>query len=84
MIATGFSLYSEYAPQSFLHAAFGWLNTLFTNQNLRLVHHGLMYVLIAFIINHVYSSWLMDVKEKNGGISSIFGGCKSIHAEGDH
>jgi Ni/Fe-hydrogenase 1 B-type cytochrome subunit len=26
----------------------------------------------------VYSAWLMDVKEKNGVISSIFGGYKSV------
>ncbi len=84
MIATGFALYSQYAPGSILHGAFGWMNTLFTNQWLRLIHHGLMWVLVAFIINHVYSSWLMDVKEKNGGMSSIFGGCKSVPADGEH
>ncbi len=84
MIFTGFALYSEYAPNSFMNGAFGWLFTLFTNQGMRLTHHFVMWLLLAFAIHHVYSAWLMDIKEKNGVMSSIFGGYKSVPAEDEH
>lgn len=81
MTFTGFALYSEYAPAGFMHHAFGWLFLLFTNQGMRLVHHCVMWLLLAFAIHHVYSAWLMDVKEKSGVMSSIFGGYKSVQVE---
>jgi len=81
MICTGFALYGEYAPGSLLSGAFGWVFIFGSNQGLRLTHHLVMWLLIAFAIHHVYSAWLMDVKEKNGGMSSIFGGWKSVHEE---
>jgi Ni/Fe-hydrogenase 1 B-type cytochrome subunit len=37
-----------------------------------------MWLLIAFVIHHVYSAWLMDVKERDGVMSSIFGGYKAV------
>ena len=33
-----------------------------------------MWLLVGFIINHVYSGWLMDVKMRNGTMSGIFSG----------
>ena len=78
MIFTGFALYSQYAPQSVIHSLFGWVFALSGNQGIRLAHHFIMWLLIAFAIHHVYSAWLMDVKEKNGVISSMFGGYKSV------
>jgi len=81
MICTGFALYAEYAPGSFLSRAFGWVFLFGTNQGLRLTHHCVMWLILAFAIHHVYSAWLMDVKEKNGVMSSIFGGWKSVPEE---
>lgn len=78
MIFTGFALYSEHAPQSFMHKATGWMFALFSNQGLRLTHHMVMWFLLAFAIHHVYSAWLMDVKERGGVMSSIFGGYKAV------
>ncbi len=78
MIATGFALYSEHAPQSFMHKATGWLFALFSNQGLRQTHHMIMWFLLAFAIHHIYSAWLMDVKERGGVMSSIFGGYKAV------
>ena len=78
MMGTGFALYSEHAPQSFIHKLTGWLFALFTNQGMRLTHHMVMWLLIAFAIHHVYSAWLMDVKERDGVMSSIFGGYKAV------
>jgi Ni/Fe-hydrogenase 1 B-type cytochrome subunit len=78
MICTGFALYGQYAPGGFFSSAFSWVYVFGSNQGLRLTHKIVMWFLIAFAIHHVYSAWLMDVKEKNGVISSIFGGWKSV------
>lgn len=78
MICTGFALYSERAPHSFTHKLTGWLFVLFSNQGMRLTHHMVMWLLIGFVIHHIYSAWLMDIKERGGVISSIFGGYKAV------
>lgn len=78
MLLTGFALYVERAPNTIMHVAFGWMSILFTNQGIRLTHHMVMWLLLAFAIHHVYSAWLMDIKEKGGVISSIFGGYKQV------
>jgi len=80
-ILTGFALYAQYAPGGSMATAFGWVATLFGLQGARLVHHLVMWLLIGFAIHHVYSAWLMDVKEKNGTLSSIFGGYKFVEPE---
>ena len=81
MIGTGFALYSERAPNGILHKATGWMFMLFSNQGMRLTHHCVMWFLIAFAIHHVYSAWLMDVKEKGGVMSSIFSGYKAVRSK---
>ncbi|PLX83512.1 MAG: Ni/Fe-hydrogenase, b-type cytochrome subunit [Desulfuromonas sp.] len=80
-IVTGFALYGQFAPGGFWDGTLGWLLVSFDSQNLRLVHHLVMWLLTGFAINHVYSAWLMDVKEMNGTMSSIFGGYKYIEPE---
>jgi len=78
MALTGFALYSERAPNGLLHKGLGWMFMLFSNQGMRLTHHCVMWLLIGFAIHHIYSAWLMDVKEKGGVMSSIFGGYKAV------
>jgi len=80
-IATGFALYGLFAPGGFWFELFAPLNVAVGLQWLRLTHHLIMWLLIAFAIHHVYSAWLMDVKERNGTMSSIFGGCKFVEPE---
>jgi Ni/Fe-hydrogenase 1 B-type cytochrome subunit len=81
MMVTGFALYAEHAPLSIMHKATGWLFILFSNQGMRLTHHMVMWLLVGFAIHHVYSAWLMDVKERGGVMSSIFSGYKPVKAE---
>ena len=81
MILTGFSLYSEHAPQGVMHKALGWMFMLFSNQGMRLTHHCVMWLLIGFAIHHFYSAWLMDVKERGGVMSSIFSGYKAVQED---
>lgn len=83
-IVTGFALYSQFAPGGTLNSLFGPLLVWVGPQWLRLTHHLIMWLLIGFAIHHVYSAWLMDVKERNGTISSIFGGYKFVEPDEEH
>lgn len=78
-ILSGFALYGMYEPGSFWNVGLGWLLVFFDAQWLRLGHHLVMWLIIGFVINHVYSAWLMDVKELNGTVSSMFSGYKYIN-----
>jgi len=80
-VMTGFALYGQSAPGGFWSGISAPLLTAFSNQGLRLTHHVVMWLLIGFAIHHIYSAWLMDVKEKNGTLSSIFGGYKFVEPE---
>jgi len=80
-IVTGFALYAQFSPGVGWYSFFLPVADAFGNQGLRLTHHLVMWLLIGFAIHHVYSAWLMDVKEKNGTLSSIFGGYKFVEPE---
>lgn len=76
MILTGFSLYAEHAPGGIMHKTLGFMYSLFSSQGMRLAHHFSMWMIFGFIINHIYSAWLMDIKEHGSEISSMFSGYK--------
>ncbi len=76
MITTGFALYAQHAPSGSMHKALGFMYSLFSDQGMRLAHHFSMYLIFGFVINHVYSAWLMDIKEHGSEISSMFSGYK--------
>ena len=78
MIVTGFSLYAEHRPGGLMHVLLTPVYALFSNQGMRLTHHLVMWLLIGFVINHIYSIWLMDIKERGGVVSSIFSGYKAV------
>jgi len=78
LIVTGFALYVQYVPHSLMHSLFGWLTLLVPSQWLRLAHHLAMWFLVGFVINHVYSGWLVDIRVKGGVMSGIFSGYKSV------
>jgi Ni/Fe-hydrogenase 1 B-type cytochrome subunit len=80
-IATGFALYGQAAPDGFWFGTLGGLLVWFDAQHLRLIHHLTMWLLAGFFLNHVYSAWLMDVKEMNGVMSSIFSGYKFVERD---
>ncbi len=80
-IASGFALYGQFAPGGLWDTLFGWMLVWPGAPYLRLGHHFIMWLLIGFVINHIYSAWLMDVKETNGTISSMFSGSKYIDPE---
>lgn len=76
MILTGFSLYAEHAPNGTMHKILEPMYALFSNQVMRLTHHASMWLIFGFIVNHIYSAWLMDIKQHGSEISSMFSGYK--------
>lgn len=74
---TGFAL--EGVHGGLAATIFGWLPAVLGGiGNVRLVHHLLMWAILAFMIHHVYSALLVDHWEKNGLMSSIFSGFKFV------
>ena len=81
MLLTGFAMYAEHAPGGIMHTLLKPVYILMTTQQMHLWHHVIMYLIIGFVINHVYSAWLMDIKEKGGEVSSMFSGYKFTVSE---
>lgn len=80
-ILTGFALYGQAEPGGFWWNTTSWIFLFVDNQHLRLTHHLVMWLLIAFALHHVYSAFLVDAEEANGLMSSIFSGWKFIVPE---
>ncbi len=79
MLLSGLGLYGTEAR---VHSAFAWC-AVFTHlfgglQYTRFIHHGVMWLLLGFVVHHVYSAVLTSAVEKNGEIDSIFSGYKTI------
>jgi len=76
MVATGLALYTVYAAPRSVFQAFGFLIPLFGGlQMVHLIHHIGMWLLLIFMVLHVYLSILLCVTERNE-IDSIFSGYK--------
>jgi Ni/Fe-hydrogenase 1 B-type cytochrome subunit len=77
MMATGFALYTVYASPSSPMQLFGFLIPLFGGlQVARLIHHIGMWVILVFVVAHVYFPVLYSIVERNGVFDSIFSGYK--------
>lgn len=82
MIVTGVAIYSGDAalgsplhPFRFLIPLIGGLQTA------RWIHHIVMWLLLGFLVHHVYSAVLMSQVEGNGTLESIFSGYKFVPPE---
>lgn len=80
-VFTGFALLGMANPNGLWFRLTAWSFSLISPQTLRLVHHMIMWLLIAFALHHVYSAFLVDSEEGNGLMSSIFSGFKFVHVE---
>ena len=75
---TGFALVGMHGIQPWA-ILFGWVpDVMFGVQGVRLIHHLVMWAILAFMIHHVYSALLVDHLERNGLMSSIFSGYKFV------
>jgi Ni/Fe-hydrogenase 1 B-type cytochrome subunit len=77
MIATGLGLYSVSAHVDSPMRWFEFLLSIFGGaQSARWIHHVVMWLLLGFVVHHVYSALLVSIVEKNGTLDSIFSGYK--------
>lgn len=78
IILTGFALYAEGTGQnSWQAAAFGWVRHLFgDSQALHTWHHVAMWVLIIYVIIHVYLVIRQDVLSRQSYISTMISGMR--------
>jgi Ni/Fe-hydrogenase 1 B-type cytochrome subunit len=77
-ILTGFALYSQSHAGGIWTLMGGWLFSVISEGTIRLIHHCIMWVIAVFLILHIYIGWHNDMMERNGLMSSIFSGYKSI------
>ncbi len=78
MILTGFALYSVSAHTSYM-AMWDFLLPVFGGpQSTRWIHHVVMWLLLGFVVHHMFSALLMARVEKTGTLDSIFSGHKYI------
>jgi len=82
MIATGLALYTAYAPANSVFQYFRFLIPIFYGlQMARFIHHIGMWMLLVFMIHHVYSAILFSLKERSGIIDSMFSGYKRVRSQ---
>ncbi len=81
---TGFAMYGQINPNSGLAKFFGPLNHLFVDEYIvHLIHHYVAWMIILFVIIHVYMATRADMTEKYGEISAMFSGVKFYDKEPD-
>lgn len=76
MILTGFALYAEQAGLgSWQDGLFGWLIPLVgQSQDVRLWHHWGMWVLVIFVMIHVYAAIREDIMSRQSLVSTMISG----------
>jgi Ni/Fe-hydrogenase 1 B-type cytochrome subunit len=81
-VITGFTLYGQSAPGSFIYNALAWLPPLLGGlQGIRVIHHLMTWGFIIFIEMHVYFAVRSDYVERAGVVSSIITGGRYISAD---
>jgi Ni/Fe-hydrogenase 1 B-type cytochrome subunit len=82
LLLTGIALYATSAHVDSYMRWFAFLADFFGGaQTARYLHHIMMWIVIVFVAQHVYSSLLTSRVEKNGTIDSIFSGYKFLPPE---
>lgn len=76
--ASGFAMYSLTHKGLIWFMLGGWMTGVLNIQMIRLLHHLVMYLLLAFAVLHVYIALMLESAEKNGLMMSIFNGYKFI------
>ncbi|NML76663.1 Ni/Fe-hydrogenase, b-type cytochrome subunit [Rhizobium sp. S-51] len=76
MVVTGFALYSEGAGRdSWQYALFGWVFSIWPNsQDVHTYHHFGMWVILLFVMIHIYVAVREDIMSRQSIISSMISG----------
>ena len=85
MICTGFAMYAEGLGRgSWADRAFGWVVPLIgDSQRVRNLHNLGMWVIISFVIIHIYLSVRADIVSHHSSTSAIIGGYRMRKGDGD-
>jgi Ni/Fe-hydrogenase 1 B-type cytochrome subunit len=80
MIATGFAMYSEGAGKgSWSDKLFGWVIPLFgQSQDVHTWHHLCMWVIVTFVIVHLYMAIRQEITTREGIISAMVSGYRTF------
>jgi len=74
---TGMYLFVEPQPDTLLGKSFIWVGTLFGNSTIpRDLHLWAAWIIVVFIILHIYLAFREEYLERNGTMGSIFSGWK--------
>lgn len=80
-IVSGFAMYSVTHSGAIWTILGGWLLNVMLLPTINLWHHLCMYVIIAFVIIHIYTAIYLNSVEGNGLLASIFTGGFKIKSE---
>lgn len=81
---TGFAMYGQVNPNGLLGKLFGPINHLLVDEYfVHMVHHYIAWMIILFVIIHVYMATRADMSEQYGEISAMFSGVKFYDKEPD-
>lgn len=80
MIATGFALYSEGAGKgSWSDVAFGWVIPLLgQSQDVHTFHHLGMWVILTFVLIHLYAATREDITSRQSIMSTMISGYRTF------
>lgn len=80
MVLTGFALYAEGSQAgSWQDKAFGWIIPLFgQSQDVHTLHHLGLWVLLSFVIVHVYAAIREDIMGRSSVISTMISGYRTF------
>jgi len=82
MIGTGLAMYSVSARVGSPLRSFQFLVPLFGGlQSAHWIHHVLMWLILGFVVHHIYSAIYMSQVEANATVESIFSGYKFVPPE---
>ncbi len=76
MVLTGFALYAEQTlPGSWSDTLFGWLIPLVgQSQDVRMWHHWGMWIIVLFVMMHVYVAIREDIMSRQSLVSTMISG----------
>lgn len=80
-VVSGFAMYSVNHRGVIWQILGGWLLGSMDLQTIRLYHHFVMYMIMGFVMVHIYFGWFTDSRERNAIMSSMFSGFKYASEE---
>lgn len=85
MVITGFALYSEGTGRdSWEYKLFGWVFSIFPNsQDVHTLHHLGMWLILTFVMVHIYVAVREDIMSRQSIISSMISGERLFKDEED-